>query len=307
MVVDGDSTLVRNKLQIWYRASRPFTLSASIIPVLVGSALAFRQDQFNLFLFALVIIASLLVQIGANLVDEYSDHARPERKEKLIAPYKVIALGLLSSRAIKWGAVVCFGTATAIGLFLISITGWPLLVICLASVAVAYFHAAGSKSLSSIGLGHPLVFIFMGPVMVLGSYYVQTLTFTSEVLWISLSIGCTVTAILVVNDLRDMEEDNNAGKITPVTLFGRLFGRREWTILVIAAFLIMVTLAATVSTPLILLSLLALIQVTRASKTIWRARERTELALALRATSRLHGELGFLLSVGVVLSRFITL
>jgi 1,4-dihydroxy-2-naphthoate octaprenyltransferase len=147
----------------------------------------------------------------------------------------------------------------------------------------------------------------MGPVMVIGSYYVQTLTFTSEVLWISLSIGCTVTAILVANDLRDMEEDINVGKITLVTLFGRLFGRWEWTILVIAAFLIMVTLAATVSTPLILLSLLALIQVTRASKTIWRARERTELALALRATSRLHGELGFLLSVGVVLSRFITL
>ena len=84
--------------------------------MLVGSALAFRQSQFRPLLFGLVIVASLLVQIGANLVDEYSDHARPGGNKKLIEPYKVIALGLLSSRAVRWGAAVSFGTATVIGL-----------------------------------------------------------------------------------------------------------------------------------------------------------------------------------------------
>ncbi len=299
---------VRDKLLIWYRASRPFTLSASIIPVLVGSTLAFRQGQFSLPLSLLMMVASLLVQVGVNMVDEFSDHARPERNNKLLAPYKVIALGLLSSRAVKLGAVVCFGIATVIGLYLISITGWPLSVICLASVAVAYFYAAGPRPLGSIGLGHLLVFVFMGPVMVLGSYYVQTQTFTTEVFWFSIPIGCTVTAILVANDLRDMEEDHAAGKITPVTLFGRRSGRWEWTLLVTASFLIVVVLTVTggkgVSN---LLSLLALFQVIRASRVIWHAKVRTELALALPASSKLHGQFGFLLSAGVGLGRFVSL
>ncbi len=308
MVTAPDNTLAPPKLGVWYRASRPFTLSAAIIPVLVGSALAFRQGQFSPLLFGLVVVASLLVQVGANLVDEYSDHARPGGNTKLIAPYKVIALGLLSSRAVKWGAAVCFSTAIVIGLYLISIAGWPVLVICLTSLLVAYFHAAGPRPLGSTGLGHPLVFLFMGPVMVLGAYYVQTGTFTSEALWLSLPVACTVTAILVANDLRDMEEDNAAGKITPVTLFGRLFGRCEWTLLVMASLLIVIILAVTVGkSPLYLLSLLALLPAVRASRAVWHGRERSELALALRASAGLHGQLGLLLSVGVVLSRFILL
>lgn len=306
MVGAGDDTLVRDKLFVWYRAARPFTLSASIIPILVGSALAFRQGQFSLFLALLVLVASLLVQAGANMVDEFSDHARPEGNNKLLAPYKVIALGLLSSRAVKLGAAVYFGIATVIGLYLVSISGWLLLVICLTSAAVAYFHAAGPKPLGSIGLGHLLVFLFMGPVMVLGAFYVQTQTFTTEVLWFSIPIGCTVTAILVANDLRDTEEDNAAGKITPVTLFGRQFGQWEWTLLVTASFLIVIVLTVTEGKGILnLLSLLALFQAVRASRMIWRARVRTELAPALPASSKLHGQFGLLLSLGVVLSRFV--
>ena len=216
---------MRDKLLVWYRAARPFTLSASIIPVLVGSSLAYREGRFSLLLFVLALAASLLVQAGANMVDEFSDHARPEGSGKLLAPYKVIALGLLSSKAVKWGAAVCFGVATIVGIYFISVAGWPILAMCLASAAVAYFYSAGPKPLGSIGLGHPLVFFFMGPVMVVGAYYVQTQTFTLEALWLSLPIGCTVTAILIANDLRDMEEDSSVAKITPVTRFGRLFGK----------------------------------------------------------------------------------
>jgi len=296
------------KVQVWYRASRPFTLSASIIPVLVGSALAFREGQFSPGLFALVLIGSLLVQVAANLVDEYSDHARTEGNKKLLASYKVIALGLLSSSAVRWGAAVCFGTATVIGLYLVSIAGWPILVICLTSAAVAYFYSGGPKPLDTIGLGQPLVFLFMGPVMVLGTYYVQARAFTAESLWFSLPVACTVTAILVANDLRDLEEDNAAGKITPVTLFGRLFGRWEWTLLVMAAFLTVIALAVAGGMgPLALLSLLALPQAVRALRVVWHGQERSELALALRASSMLHGQLGLLLSIGVGLSRFIFL
>ena len=295
-----------NKMKVWYWAARPFTLSASIIPVLAGSALAFLQEQFNPFLFVLIMVASVLVQAGANMVDEFSDHTRPEGNNKLLATYKVIALGLLSSRAVKLGATVCFGIATAIGLYLITIVGWPLLVICLASIAVAYFHAAGPKPLGSIGLGHMLVFIFMGPVMVIGSNYVQTQILAVEAFWLSLPVGCTVTAILVANDLRDLEEDKAAGKITTITLFGRFFGHLEWIILVAVSFLTITILAFAGGKLLYLLPLLAIFQAIRAFRLVWLAAERTAMAQGLRATSRLHLEIGLLLSLGVVLSKFIS-
>lgn len=240
------------------------------------------------------------------MVDEFSDHARPEGNNKILAPYKVIALGLLSSRAVKLGAIVCFGVATIIGLYLVSVTGWPLLVVCLAGAAVAYFYSAGARPLGSTGLGHLLVFLFMGPVMVLGTYYVQTRTFSQEVLWYSIPIGCTVTAILVANDLRDFEEDRTAGKITPVTLFGRRFGRWEWTTLVTASFLIAIVLtAAKGKSVLNWLFLLASFQTIKTSRIIWHGKLRPELASGLPASSKLHGQFGFLLSVGIALSRLI--
>ena len=303
--MDAKGSSGKNKLKAWFWASRPFTLTAAVVPVLVGSALAFRDGEFSPGLFVLVLIACLLVQIAANLVDEYSDHARPEGGEKLLAPYKVIALGLLSSRAVKLGAAFCLGTAAAIGIYLISVAGWPILVICLSSVAVTYFYSAGSSPLGSIGLGHPLVFVFMGPIMVLGAYYVQTRSFTAEALWYSIPMACTVTAILAANDLRDLEEDRSAGKITPVTLFGRLFVKWELTALVAAAFGIIITLAITGKWHLwVLLSGLAIPQAVKTLKVVWHGHDRPGLALALRSTARLHGLLGLLLACGVALGRF---
>ena len=197
----------RTYLHIWFRASRPYTLSASIVPVLVGSALAFQERQAGLLLFALVLTGSTLVQVGTNLVDEYADHVRPEATKKFLAPHKVIALGLLSAQSVKLGALVSLGIATAIGLYLVVVTGWPILAICLASIGVAYFYAGGPKPLGTLALGGPLVFLFMGPIMVMGTYYVHTTDITLAVLLLSIPVGCMVTAILVANDLRDLEED----------------------------------------------------------------------------------------------------
>ncbi|MDO8716853.1 MAG: 1,4-dihydroxy-2-naphthoate octaprenyltransferase [Dehalococcoidales bacterium] len=294
-------------IRIWFRASRPFTFSGAAAPVLAGTSLAFREGQANLWLFLLVFAASLLVQIATNLVDEYTDHDRPEGQQKLLAPYKVIALGLLSSTAVKRGAAVCFGIATAIGIYLIIRTGWPVLAICTASIVVAYFYSAGRLSLGKIGLGQPLVFVFMGPVMVMGAYYVQTQYFTVESMWLSLPVACTVTAILAANDLRDFEEDRAAGKRTPVTVFGPQFGRREWLALVVTAYLIVFGLAVTEPSGIMgLLPLLALPQAVRTFRLIWNGRERAQLAPALPATAIFHGQFGFLLAAGIALGRLVS-
>ncbi|MBI4299630.1 MAG: 1,4-dihydroxy-2-naphthoate octaprenyltransferase [Chloroflexi bacterium] len=297
--------MLRQNVVAWYWASRPFTLSASIVPVLVGSALAFKEGRASPGLFVLALVASVLVQVGTNLVDEYADHARPEGREKLLAPYKVIARGLLSGAAVKRGAIASFGAAAVVGLYLVSVTGWPILVTCLASVAVAYLYAGGPRPLGTLGLGQPLVFMFMGPVMVMGTYYVHARALTLDVLLLSVPVACTVTAILATNDLRDMEEDRTAGKTSPVTLFGRQFGRWVCTFLVGIAFLWLLALAGAGRQGLLaLLPLLALAQAVKMLRMAWRGQDRPALAVALKQAARLHGWFGLLLAAGVALSRF---
>ena len=290
-----------NKLRVWLQASRPFTLPGAVAPVLVGTSLAFREGKGNFWLFLYVLAASLLVQIAANLVDEYSDHERVEGQKKLLAPYKVIALGLLSPEEVKRGAITCFAAATAIGIYLIIHSGWPILVLCLFSAAVAYFYSAGKLSLGKMGLGQPLVFIFMGPVMVMGSYFVQTKTFSVNSLWLSLPMGLTVTAILAANDLRDFEEDLHGGKRTPVTTLGRNFGRWEWIALVSGAYVAVILMAAFKTIPVFsLFSFFALPLAYAAFKHLWNGVERVQLAPGLPATARFHGMFGILLALGII-------
>ena len=292
------------KLQIWLRASRPFTLPGAVAPVLVGTSLAFQEGAGNFGLFLAVLAACLLVQIAANLIDEYSDHDRAEGQKKLLAPYKVIALGLLSPKEVKRGAMACFAAATVIGTYLIFLSGWPILFLCLFSAAVAYFYSAGTLSLGKIGLGQPLVFIFMGPVMVAGSYFVQAKIFSANSLWLSLPMGCTVTAILAANDIRDYEEDMHGGKRTPVTYFGRIFGRWEWLGLVVAAYLsVCLMVVLNVLPAFSLFSLAALPLAFISFRHLWTGRNRLELAAALPATARFHGVFGALLAIGIVMGR----
>ena len=206
------TTAPQSRLVSWFWAARPFSLSASVAPVLVGTALATSAGGIDWLLFALVLTASVAVQIGTNLTDEYSDHRRYAGEGKFLAPHKVIQRGLLSERAVLIGMIVVFGYAVAAGLVIVSQTGWPILAIAVASLVVAYGYSGGPFPMGNLGLGEPLVFLFMGPVMVMGSYYVQTETVTLASFLASLPVACIVTAILHCNNLRDISEDQAVGK-----------------------------------------------------------------------------------------------
>ena len=292
-------------LRSWLWAIRPFSLPASVVPVLVGTALAFHDGHFVGVRFALTLLGSMLVQIGTNLVDEYSDHERAGSQGKLLAPYKVIALGLLSPQAVRAGAVLSFGVATGIGLYLVLVTSWTLLLCCAASILVAYSYSAGPVPLGNIGLGQPLVFIFMGLLMVMATYYVQTTALTPQAFLAGLPVACLVTAILVVNDLRDIEEDRRTGKITPVSRFGVRFGLGSFVLLVAGAY-ISVLLWAVVRPAVfpLLLVLLALPQAYATTRLIGSGGTRITLNQALRGSSQLHLQFGVLLALGLVISRF---
>src|SRR5215471_10641838 len=288
--------------KIWYRAIRPFSLSAAVVPVIVGSMLATQYGVFDWFLFLLALLGSLLVQCGTNLTDEYADHA-PDREttHKVQAPYKVIALGLLTPAAVRRGAMTCFGLAALIGVYLVARTSWPLALICLASVGVAYGYSAGPLPLGHLGLGEPLVFVFMGPVMVLGSFYVQVQRLSWAAVWLSVPVGCLVTAILVANNLRDAEEDRYSGKHTLVALWGARPVIWLFCLLVLVAFGMLPVLALSDVMPWVglLPFVLVLPQSWSLVRLIWCGTERTVLHQALRSTAQLHLRFGLLLTLAV--------
>lgn len=291
----------------WFWAVRPFSLPASVVPVLVGTALAAHEGIFDVVRFLLTLVGSVLVQIGTNLVDEYTDHVKAGSAGKLLAPYKVIALGLLSPQAVRTGALLSFGVATIIGLYLVAVSGWPLLLACAASLAVAYGYSGGPFPLGHVGLGEPLVFVFMGLLMVMATYYVQTLALTPAALVASLPVACLVTAILVVNDLRDIDEDQQAGKTSPVSHFGRDFGVGLFLFLVAGAYLgIVLWVSARPALAPLLLVVLALPKAISTSRLITAGKDRGTLNQALRGAAQLHLQFGVLMALGLLASRLIT-
>ncbi|MDH4246578.1 MAG: 1,4-dihydroxy-2-naphthoate octaprenyltransferase [Deltaproteobacteria bacterium] len=286
----------------WFAAARPHTLSAAMVPVLVGSALSFSLGSFSWSVFGLTLLGAVLVQIGANFTDEFADHGATGSAHKYLAPHKVIARGLLTPRQVKRGALVVFGLATLIGMILVWQSGWELLLLCLASLGVAYFYSAGPRPLGDIALGEPLVFVMMGPVMVLGTVFVQTHTWEPLALWASLPVAALVTAILVANNLRDAEEDARNGRRTLVTVLGTRVGRGGYYVLLLTAFAF-VPLANWwgQAGAWVWLCWLTLPLAWRVIPLIRAENQRDTLHRALKSTSALHALFGLLLALGFLL------
>jgi 1,4-dihydroxy-2-naphthoate octaprenyltransferase len=286
----------------WLAAARPHTLSASVVPVLVGTALARAHGPLSWRLFALTLAGTLLVQIGANLTDEAADHAATGSALKYPAPHKVIARGLLSPMEVRIGAGLCFALASGIGLLLVARAGWPLLVLCLASLVVAYGYSAGPFSFGDYAMGEALVFAFMGPAIVGGAYFVQRLELTWPVLLHSLPVAALVTAILVANNLRDREEDALHGRRTLVTLHGDRALRYGYLALVLIAFASpFAAILLRLGGPLLALPWLTIPLAARVLNWVLSAQDRATLHRALRATSALHLAFGLLLAMAIAL------
>ena len=285
----------------WLWATRPFSLSASIAPVLVGTALAAGVGGgTDWALFVLAVTGSVAIQIGTNLTDEYTDHRRGGGAGKFLAPHKVIQRGLLSERAVLVGTAAAFGYGIAAGLAIVAQVGWPVLVVGVASVAVAYLYAGGPKPLGALGLGEPLVFLFMGPVMVGASYYVQLQEVSAAALWASLPVGCIVTAILHVNNLRDIEEDRAAGKRSIASLIGLTPGRWVYAGLLGTAFAVIAVLGATgTPSPWTLLGLAPAPWAYAAARGLFRADDRVSMNRMLVRSAQLHGWTGLSLAGGL--------
>ena len=284
----------------WFWASRPFSLSAAVVPVLVGSAVAAEQASMQWLLFAFALVGSLAIQIGTNLTDEYADHRREGGQAKFPAPHKVLARGLLTEKEVLIGCIVSFGVGIGMGLYIVTEVGWPILVVGLASVFVAVFYSAGPKPLGDTGLGEATVFFFMGPLMVVSAYYVQTQELAWAPFWASMPVAFLVTAILHCNNLRDVDEDRESGKRTFVTMLGPRMGRVIYVGFLLANYGSMVTIAITgVVSIWGLVGLASLGWAFLAARAVLTGKDRREMSMGLVKTAKLHGQSGMIYAGGL--------
>ena len=235
-------------LRAWAMASRPHTLTISISPVLVGSALAWAESgRIDIPLMLLSALGALLLQTGTNLDNDISDTERGTDRAGRLGLPRATAQGLLAPRQVRSASRACFALATAIGLVLAWRGGWPILVAGVAAAAAAMSYSGGPRPISYTPFGDVVVWLFFGLVAVGGTYYLQTGSLSAGALTAATMVGFPATAVLVVNNYRDLDPDAQVGKRTLAVCLGRTFSRWEYAVLVLGPFALLAVLAAQTS------------------------------------------------------------
>jgi 1,4-dihydroxy-2-naphthoate octaprenyltransferase len=271
--------------------------------VFVGTALAGTEDVFHPLAFVCALIGSVFIQIGTNLSNDYSDARRGADTDDRLGPVRVTAGGLMPPKQVLVGTYVAFGIAVGAGAYLIAIAGWQLLVVGAASILAGVLYTGGPRPYGYEGLGELFVFLFFGVVAVVGSYYVQIQDLEWIAFALSVPVGLLVSAILVVNNIRDIDTDRRAGKRTLAVRLGRERTRILFMAMVGVAFVVpvVVWLAGGLSAWL-LLTLAALPLVPPLVRTVNTRSDGPALNRALADTGRLVAVFSLLLAAGELLS-----
>ncbi len=225
-----------SSLQIWLIASRPRTLPAAVAPVLVGTALAWTVGPLDWVAFVAASLGALFIQVGTNLSNDYSDARRGADTEDRLGPVRVTAGGLVPPKQVLFATYASFGMAVLCGIYLIIIAGPVLLLIGAASILAGVLYTGGPRPYGYEGFGEVFVFTFFGIVAVTGSYFVQRQALEWEAFVLAVPVGLLASAILVVNNVRDLETDRRAGKKTLAVRLGRANTRRLFAVMVALAY-----------------------------------------------------------------------
>ena len=290
-------------LQVWFLACRPKTLAASIIPVIVGTSMAAKYHNISLLDFFVTLLTAILIQIGTNLANDYFDFKKGADNDERIGPLRVTQAGLVTSEQIKFAMQTVFLVAALLGLYLVYIGGLPIFIIGALSLCFAVLYTGGPFPFAYYGLGDIFVFVFFGPTAVCGTYYILTSSFSFDAFFAGCSIGFLSTAILVVNNLRDIETDTKSGKKTLAVRIGSLATKIEWTTLLFAAFLLPVFMFVfTKANSGVMLSSLTLFPAYSVLRTVLFEQDKRKLNQALANTGMLLTIYGILFSIGWNLS-----
>lgn len=227
------------KLGCWVRAMRPRTLSLAVVPVGAGSLLAWSTTgRLDGGILVATLLGALLIQIGTNLHNDVADFTRGADDEARVGPPRATAQGWFSPGQVRGAAVLSFGLAVGVGIYLAMVGGWPILVLGLAAIAAGWAYTGGPRPLGYLGLGEVFVFLFFGLAAVAGTYYLQTGALSGRV-WVSGAVlGMPAAAVLVVNNYRDLDSDRRAGKRTLAVRWGRRVSRYEYGALLLAPLLL---------------------------------------------------------------------
>jgi 1,4-dihydroxy-2-naphthoate octaprenyltransferase len=226
-----------NAATAWLSAIRPKTLSMAVTPVVVATALAWRQYAvIDWFVFAATLLAAVMIQIGTNLHNDASDFERGADTQQRLGPARATAQGWLSARQVKRGSLLAFMTAFAAGIYLVSIGGWPILLLGIAALVSGAAYSGGPLPLSYTGFSELFVYLFFGLAAVMGSYYLQTHELHRLAFAIGSALGMLAAAVLVVNNTRDHDADQRAGRRTLAVCFGAGFSCIEYMLLLLLPF-----------------------------------------------------------------------
>jgi 1,4-dihydroxy-2-naphthoate octaprenyltransferase len=287
-------------VRIWVMAARLRTLPAAVAPVFVGTALAGHDGEFDVFAFLAALLGALFIQVGTNLSNDYSDARRGADTEDRLGPVRVTAGGLVPPRQVLIATYVTFGLAVVCGIYLVVKAGPVLLLIGGASILAGILYTGGPRPYGYEGLGEVFVFLFFGVVAVTGSYYVQVEHLSWEAFVAAVPVGLIASAILVVNNVRDLETDRRASKRTLAVRMGRERTRLLYAAMLAGAYFALIPLAVGLSAWV----LLPVLTVPIAVRLIGVVRSRTDgpsLNGALGGTGMLQLAFCVLLSVGMLL------
>ncbi len=292
-------------MRIWLMAARPRTLPAAVAPVLVGSAAAVQWvghlPRWGAFFAALV--GSIFIQIGTNLANDYFDAKRGADTADRLGPVRVTSSGLITPQRVMRATWIAFAVAVACGIYLATVAGVVILVIGAFSIAAGVLYTGGPRPYGYAGLGEVFVFLFFGLVAVNGSYYVQVEQLDALPLGLSISIGFLATAIIVVNNVRDLETDRRAAKMTMAVRMGRENAVNVYRLLVVGAFVVLpIALAAGEASALPMIGWLALPMALKPMRTMAERRDGPALNGALAGTGALLGVFSLLVTIGLLIS-----
>lgn len=289
-----------SKLKLWFAASRPVSFTAAIVPVVVGTLLV-ADDHFSWWKALLAILGSVAFLAGTNFVNDYYDYKKGVDGEHSLGQAGFIQKGIVAPKQVLAAGIICFIAGAGIGLVLCAVTSWALLWIGVASLLAGFLYTGWPVHLAYIGLGEVTVFIFMGPVMVLGGAFVQVQRWEWQAAVVSLPIAFLVTGILHANNLRDIENDRATGKRTIASIIGREWANREMYFLLAATYVSVVIAAVVGALPWVGLIVLAtmplawpIVQVVRTST------NPRKLNMALFHTAQLHMRFGAVLALGLL-------
>ncbi|MFC1974828.1 1,4-dihydroxy-2-naphthoate polyprenyltransferase [Chloroflexota bacterium] len=293
-----------SKIQVWLLAARPKTLPAAAAPVVVGTAVAINEQVFSLLPALAALLGALFIQVGTNFANDVFDFKKGADTTERLGPMRVTQAGLLTPRQVMMGMWLTFGLASVAGLYLIWIGGWPIVAIGVLSIISGIAYTGGPFPLGYKGLGDLFVFIFFGLVAVCGTYYVQAGTVSVAAVWTAVPMGLLTTAILVVNNLRDIDTDRAVGKRTLAVRFGVKGTQVEYLLLLVGSYAVppLMWLVGGAS-PWVMLTWSSIPLAVSLWRQILRAKGRA-LNAALARTARLGLVYGVLFSVGLVVGWF---